>query len=168
MRIVLTITIFVAAATVAAAASWAPLLPGQSGEWTVKGACKRLVVDRENLLSDCAGEVTRIRTSDGDVAIQFSTAKGKLVFRAKESDARLWQGYRTVLEISEMTFGDSAPVPAHGQCEYGAPYIGQATINCRGMDGVKYRSWVATVETDGHLPVPDSEYITPKIKAPNK
>ncbi|TPN74535.1 hypothetical protein FJ987_13840 [Mesorhizobium sp. CU2] len=145
----------------AAATSWMPLPAGQNGAWTVKGICKQLQVVRENLLSDCTGEVTRTRAPDGIVTVQFSTGKGMLLFRGKESTARLWQGYRTVFEIDEMAFGGSAPIPASGQCEYGAPYIGQATIHCRGMDG--FKAWVATVETDSRLPVPDSEYISPRI-----
>jgi len=161
MQIKLAIAVVVAACTQADAASWAPMPSGQSGEWTVEGICTRLVVANENLLSDCTGEVTRSKTPDGIVTLRFATAKGKLSFRVRESTARLWQGYRSVLEIDDMAFGGKT-IPAHGQCHYGAPYIGQATINCRGHDG--HKSWVVTVKTAGQLPVPAGEYIAPEIK----
>lgn len=166
MRIKLAVTVAIGVFTPAVAASWATPPSGQSGEWTVKGICKRLVVANENLLSDCTGEVTRTRTSDGVVTLQFSTGRGKLIFRARESTARLWQGYRSVLEVYEMAFeapGQGA-IAAYGSCEYGAPYVGQATINCRGGNG-SFKTWAATVKTDGPLPVPDSEYIAPRINS---
>ncbi|UVC18315.1 hypothetical protein [Mesorhizobium onobrychidis] len=154
-------------ATAAAGASLKPK-DGQAGTWTVEGECKRLVARNEKLV--CTGEVTRAKFSDGTITFRFSDGENWLVFRTKEATARLRQGYKTILDIDGVAFGPVGSEPefitkiTNAECSYGAPYFGQAKIDCMAI--VDFRMWAATVKTDGRLPVPDSEYIPPTRSAP--
>lgn len=154
-------------ATAAAGASLKPK-DGQAGTWTVEGECKRLVARNEKL--GCTGEVSRTKFSDGTITFRFSDGENWLVFRTNEATARLWQGYATVLDVDGVAFGPVGSEPefiakiVNAECEYGAPYFGQANIDCMAI--VDFRMWAATVNTDGRLPVPDSEYIPPTLSAP--
>lgn len=147
------------------------LKEGQTGTWTVKGDCSRLVVRNENLTTNCNGEVVRTRFPDGTVTFRFSDGKNWLIFRTREASTRLWQGYRTVLDIDGVSFGEIGSDPdfiakkSSSGCKYGAPYYGQASISC--MIIVDFRMWAATVHTDGRLPVPSSEYIPPAMSSPS-
>lgn len=142
----------------------------QSGTWTVGGKCKRLIVRNEKLTDACTGEVTQTRDADGTVTFRFSDGQDWLVFRGKQATARLFQGYRTVVDVNGVAFGKIGDDPefitnvAGAHCSLGAPYRGQATVGCTAI--VKFQLWAATVDTDGRLPVPDSEYIPPTLSAP--
>ena len=141
----------------------------QSGTWSVTGECKRLIIRSENLTSSCTGDVIRTKFPDGTATFAFSDGKDWLVFRTKDASKRLWQGYRTIVVIDHVAVDPigSKPGPfieAGGHCTYGAPYFGQADISCSAMQ--KFRMWAADVETDGVLPVPDSEYIAPTMAHP--
>ncbi|MER8835347.1 hypothetical protein [Mesorhizobium sp. M0909] len=138
--------------------------------WTVKGECKRLIVRNEKLTSSCTGEVTRTKFSDGTITFSFSDGRNWLIFRTKEASARLWQNYKTILAVDGVAFGAIGSEPgfiakvAGASCSYGAPYLRQADVNCTAL--VNFEMWAVIIETDGHLPVPDSEYIPPTLSAP--
>jgi hypothetical protein len=140
---------------------------GPPGTWTVQGECKRFIVRNERRTSSCTGDVTRTKFSDGTITFRFSDGKNWLIFRMKEASARLWQNYKTILTVDGVAFGEAGSEPgfvvkvAGAECSYAAPYQGQANVNCTAL--VDFQMWAATVETDGHLPVPDGEYISPTI-----
>lgn len=160
---------FLVAAVLAAAASGTDAAD-QSGSWTVTGTCKRLVVRNENLASACADEVTQTRSHDGIVTFRFSDGRNWLTFRGKQSTAKLWQGYKTIVAVDGVAFGkvgdDSEFITKVGgaTCSLGAPYRGVGIVVCTAT--VNFQMWAATVETDGRFPVPDSEYIPPTLSSP--
>lgn len=160
---------FVVAAVLAAAASSASAAD-RSDSWTVAGTCKRLVVRNENLTPACSGEVTRTRYADDAVAFRFSDGRNWLTFRGKQSTAKLWQGYKTIVAVDGVAFGKVGDDPEFktkvtgATCSLGAPYRGVGVVTCTAI--VNFQMWAATVETDGRLPVPDGEYIRPTLSKP--
>ncbi|WP_254027737.1 hypothetical protein [Mesorhizobium ventifaucium] len=166
--VVLTVAVVVGGPATVTADTLLKPRDGQAGTWAVKRECKRLVVRNEKLI--CTGEVTRTKFPDGTITFRFSDGENWLIFRTKETTARLWQGHKTILDIDGVAFGRSGRAPEFitkitgAGCSYGVPYFGQADINCRAI--VDFRMWAATVKTDGRLPVPDSEYIPPTRSAP--
>lgn len=169
--ILASIVLATAMGAIAVATAGAPTKPKDSlpGTWTVKGECKRLVVRNAKLTSACTGEVTRTKSPDGTIIFNFSDGKNWLTFRTKEASARLWQGYKTTLEVDGVAFGPIGSEPDFttkiaGECSYGAPYFGQAAIGCSAL--VDFRMWASTIKTDGRLPLPVREYIAPTRSAP--
>ncbi|RUX19492.1 hypothetical protein EOA23_30475 [Mesorhizobium sp. M2A.F.Ca.ET.042.01.1.1] len=142
----------------------------QTGSWTVTGKCKRLIVRNEKMTDACTGEVTQTRNADGTVTFRFSDGRNWLTFRGKQATTKLWQGYKTVVDVDGVSFGKVGEDPEFttkvggAQCSLGAPYRGVGIVGCTAT--VSFQMWAATVETDGRLPMPDSEYIRPTLSKP--
>ena len=142
----------------------------QSGSWTVTGKCKRLIVRNEKMTDACTGEVTQTRSADGSVTFRFSDGQNWLIFRGKQAATKLRQKYKTVVDVDSVAFGkvgddlEFVTKVAGAECSLGAPYRGFGTVGCSAI--VTFQMWGATVETDGRLPMPDSEYIRPTSSKP--
>ncbi|RWH71517.1 hypothetical protein [Mesorhizobium sp.] len=142
----------------------------QTGSWTVTGKCKRLIVRNEKLTDACTGEVTQTRYADGSVTFRFSDGQNWLIFRGKQAATKLWQEYKIVVGVDGVAFGkvgenlEFVTRVGGAECSFGAPYRGLGTVGCTATVG--FQMWAATVETDGRLPMPDSEYIRPTLSKP--